>query len=262
MDRLPAWLLIVVICAQAATGAYLRTRARNIDGIHTRIMSIVIFGHDVVEKLTVFASWAQMVNGGLTALGFCGGFALSSCMEHSVIGLGFLVQGTAWAVLVSVGHSWLLKLGRSVDFLDSLHYLAWGIINTFSEHRWGWRWDLGDIEHTGLGILWLCAGLLSVWLTCRRSTRPVRSLIPALTLILTGWMFSMHPQEIPFATNYHTAIGYTLMALGITRAIEIALIFKDKEPALQESKTNSFQNLPIYVCQLHFINLYGLQILC
>lgn len=55
---------------------------------------------------------------------------------------------------------------------------------------------------------------------------------------------SAHPQHLMLSTMVHQVFGYTLMAAGLTRIIEIAMVLKDK-PALGEE--SSFQHLPPYV---------------
>lgn len=57
---------------------------------------------------------------------------------------------------------------------------------------------------------------------------------------------SAHPQQLMLSTMAHSVFGYTLMAAGLTRIIEISLILKDK-PELKGRESNSWQHLPPYV---------------
>jgi hypothetical protein len=190
-------------------------------------------------------SAAQMANGVLTARNFCGGWYFGNCTTHSAFGLAFIAHGTFWMIVMQARPSFLRRSGRSVDFFDALHLATWGVINSFTEHNWGQVWSARDLEHTSMGILWVCAGSVAIWQTCRRGGR--RSPTVGVMFVLTGWIFAQHPQPFPFATMYHALLGETLMMLGLVRIIEIALIFKDKDPDLKEGEVNSFQYLTIYV---------------
>ena len=45
----------------------------------------------------------------------------------------------------------------------------------------------------------------------------------------------------------HTAFGYTLMAAGVTRIIEVAFVLKDKNTISADGDANSFQYIPPFV---------------
>lgn len=96
-----------------------------------------------------------------------------------------------------------------------------------------------------MGIVWWCAGLLGLWLSRDKNGQPKRNLVPGIVIFLTGYAMSAHPQHLMLSTMVHQVFGYTLMAAGLTRIIEIAIVLKDK-PALGEE--SSFQHLPPYVC--------------
>jgi hypothetical protein len=208
----------------------------------------------LLDNTIVIGGWALMVNGGLTALDFCGPIhyntiVLSNCVAHSVTGLAFLGQGIFWLVMLQqVGRSWLSRTGRSPDFYDSLHFLFWGAVNTMAEHDWLRGWNMLDIEHTSNGILFLTGGLLSLWLTWPRPmNRPVRSPIFAICLFISGWTFTWHPQKSMWSTRFHTAIGYTMMILGVTKILETTLILKDRLHLPAKEPVDSFQYIPILV---------------
>ena len=78
---------------------------------------------------------------------------------------------------------------RSQEFWDSTVMCLWGIVNTFTEHKWGESWSHGDYQHTSMGIIWWCGGLLGMWISRKNGTRNV---IPALLLIYTGYAMSEH----------------------------------------------------------------------
>jgi len=106
-----------------------------------------------------------------------------------------------------------------------------------------------DLQHTSMGVVWWCAGLVGVWLSRKRDGQPKRNLIPALVILLTGWAMSGHPQSTHISTAVHTIFGYTLMSAGLTRIIEIVFILKDR-PVYDEAdalEPSSFQYLPPFL---------------
>jgi hypothetical protein len=236
------WLMLMLV-VQVVLGAYLKLHLEKAG--QGRIRWIFVLAHGIVGKIMPVVSWAQMLFGGIASLGFCRGDHLGQCLAHFIMGSAFIGYGVCLTILLLVGQFWLRKTGRSQEFFDSLIIAAWGCVNTFTEHRWGTAWVHNDLQHTTMGIVWWCAGLLGMWLSRSRNGRPKRNLIPALVILMTGYAMSAHPQELMISTMIHSIFGYTLMAAGLTRIIEISFVLKDK-PALSEP--NSFQYLTPFVC--------------
>ncbi|CAG8026744.1 unnamed protein product [Penicillium salamii] len=231
------WLMLMLV-AQIVLGVYLKLHLEKAG--QARIRWIFVLAHGIVGKIMPVVSWAQMLFGGIAALGFCRDDHLGQCLAHFIMGSAFIGYGICLTILLLVGQFWLRKTGRSQEFFDSLIIAAWGCVNTFTEHRWGGPWVHNDLQHTTMGIVWWCAGLLGMWLSRSRSGRPKRNLIPAIVIMLTGYAMSAHTQELMISTMVHSIFGYTLMGAGLTRVIEISFVLKDK-PALSEP--NSFQYL-------------------
>ena len=182
-------------------------------------------------------------------MGYCREDHLGQCLAHFIMGSAFIGYGIVLTILLLAGQLWLRRTGRSQEFFDSLIIAAWGCVNTFTEHRWGQEWGGNDLQHTSMGIVWWCAGILGMWLSRKRDGRPKRNLIPAIVIIMTGWAMSAHPQSLMLSTMVHTVFGYTLMAAGATRIIEIAFVLKDR-PSISDrhlEETNSFQYLTPFV---------------
>ena len=165
------------------------------------------------------------------------------------MGSAFIGYGIILTILLLVGKAWLARTGRSQEFFDSLIIAAWGCVNTFTEHRWGTAWVKNDLQHTSMGIVWWCAGLLGAWLSRRRDGRPKRNLIPAVVIVLTGWAMSAHPQGLELSTHVHTVFGWTLMAAGAARIVEIAFVLKDRNGLSDTDmeEVNSWQYLTPFV---------------
>ncbi|KAJ6146530.1 hypothetical protein N7497_008512 [Penicillium chrysogenum] len=212
------WLMLLLV-AQVVLGFYLKLHLEKAG--QARIRWIFVLAHGIVGKVMPVLSWAQMLFGGIASLGFCRDDHLGQCLAHFIMGSAFIGYGICLTILLLVGQYWLRRTGRSQEFFDSLIIAAWGC-------------------HTTMGIIWWCAGLLGMWLSRTRSGRPKRNLIPAIVILITGYAMSAHPQSLMISTMIHSIFGYTLMAAGLTRIIEISFVLKDK-PALSEP--NSFQYL-------------------
>ncbi|KAL8805891.1 MAG: hypothetical protein Q9182_001672 [Xanthomendoza sp. 2 TL-2023] len=250
-----ATLLMLLLIVQIVFGVYLKLHLER--GFHARIRWYAILCHGVIGKAMPVVSWVQMLFGGITALGFCREDHLGQCLAHFIMGSAFIGYGIVLTILLLVGQMWLRRTGRSQEFFDSLVIAAWGCVNTFTEHRWGGPWVKNDLQHTSMGIVWWCAGLLGVWLSRKRDGGPKRNLIPAMVILITGWAMSAHPQGLMLSTHVHTVFGYTLMAAGAARTVEIAFVLRDKGSVDEEGEgdeANSWQSLtPFLLCASGFL---------
>ncbi|KAF1850927.1 integral membrane protein-like protein [Cucurbitaria berberidis CBS 394.84] len=234
--------IMLMLVAQVAMGVYLKLHLER--GINAKIRKVVIKIHGVVGKALPLVTWVQFVFGGITALGFCRADHTGQCLAHFIMGGAFIAYGIILIILLLVGQDWLRRTGRSQEFFDSLVIAAWGCVNTFTEHRWGKPWAGNDLQHTSMGVIWWAAGLVGVWLSRTRGGRPKRNLIPGIVIFVTGWAMSAHPQHLPISTMIHTVFGYTLMAAGAARIIEISFVLKDSSAISADgSDPNSFQYL-------------------
>ncbi|KAK3370013.1 hypothetical protein B0H63DRAFT_305544 [Podospora didyma] len=235
-----------LMVAQIAFGIYLKLHLEK--GIHGRIRRVVRILHSVNGKVFPIVSWAQMLFGGITALGFCQDDHLGQCLAHFIMGSAFIAYGILLTILLLVGQVWLRRTGRSQEFFDSVVIAAWGCVNTFTEHRWGTAWVRNDWQHTAMGIIWWSAGLAGIWLSKGRDGLPKRNFIPGFVIIITGWAMSAHPQTMPISAMAHKVFGYTLMTFGVVRIIEISFVLQDK-PGVSEDGTesSSFQFIPCFL---------------
>lgn len=238
---------MLMLMTQVVLGIYLKLHLSK--GINGKVRWLIVILHGVLGKAMPVVSWAQMLFGGITALGFCRGDHLGQCAAHFIMGSAFIAYGILMTILLLVGQFWLRRIGRSQEFFDSLVIAVWGCINTFTEHRWGGPWVHNDLQHTTMGIIWWCAGLLGMWLSRKRNGQPKRNLIPGIVIMLTGYAMSAHTQHLMISSMVHSFFGYTLMAAGLTRIIEISFILRDRETLSADgTDPNSFQFLPPFVC--------------
>ena len=245
--------LVLMVLVQVGIGAGLKLHLEERKGWLGRIFGsstgrggrrIIVIAHSWIGKLMPVVAWTQMLFGGIVALGFCRGDHLGQCLAHFIMGSAFIGYGIVMTIMLMVGQAWLRRTGRSQEFFDSIVIAAWGCVNTFTEHRWGQAWVKNDLQHTSMGIVWWCAGLLGIWLSRSRTGRPRRNILPGIVILLTGWAMSAHPQELPLSTMVHSVFGYTLMAAGATRIIEICFLLKDSRGNTEPS---SWQHLPPFV---------------
>jgi hypothetical protein len=236
---------MLMLAVQIVFGIYLKFHITK--GFHGKIRKVAVYGHGIIGKAMPVAAWVQMLFGGITALGFCRDDHLGQCLAHFIMGSAFIGYGIMLTLVMLVGQAWLKSTGRSQEFFDSAIIAAWGCVNTFTEHRWGGAWVANDIQHTTMGVIWWSAGLAGVWLSRKRDGAPKRNFIPGFVIFITGWAMSAHPQHLPLSTMVHTAFGYTLMAAGLTRIIEVAFVLKDRNTISEDGDANSFQYIPPFV---------------
>ncbi|KAI1814966.1 hypothetical protein GGS20DRAFT_374460 [Poronia punctata] len=236
----------LMLAIQIIFGIYLKLHLER--GIHGKIRPVIKFGHGIVGKALPVLSWTQMIFGGITALGFCQGEHVGQCLAHFIMGSAFIAYAILLTILLVVGQLWIKRTGRSQEFFDSSVITIWGIVNTFTEHRWGTDWVKNDWQHTTMGIIWWCAGLVGIWLSKDRDGRPQRNFIPGFIILITGWAFGGHPQELMVSAEVHKMFGYTLMAAGLTRIIEVSFVLRDRPGVSADGReANSFQYIPIFL---------------
>ena len=242
---------MIMLVLQVFFGVYLKLHLEK--GIHARLRRYTVMAHGVVGKAMPVASWAQILFGAITALGFCGekGDHVGQCLAHFIMGSAFIAYGIILTIILLVGQLWLRRTGRSQEFFDSLIIAIWGCINTFTEHEWGGPWVRNDLQHTSMGIVWWCAGIVGIWLSRKRDGRSKRNLIPGIVILLTGWAMSAHDQELMISTKVHTVFGYTLMAAGAVRIVEIVFVLKDQNALsdTDQEEISSWQYLTPFVSQ-------------
>lgn len=202
--------------------------------------------YKTLSILAVLTGWVRVCLAPIALLGFCYGRSTGQCIAHGIMGSSFVGYGFVLALVLVV--PWIrnhhLANGapvRSQEFWDSSLMCLWGIVNTFTEHRWGRElWSHGDFQHTLMGIIWWCGGMLGMWLSWKRGTRNV---LPAVLLIYTGYAMSEHSQHLKILTKVHAMFGLALIVGGISRIIEICFLLRDAA-GLSDGKVLSFQHVP------------------
>ncbi|KAI0065516.1 hypothetical protein BV25DRAFT_1821953 [Artomyces pyxidatus] len=213
-------IIFIPIVLQIVLGIYLKLH------IHERTLRpYAVRAHGIVGKAYPVIGWVQMLFGAIAFRGYCRGDHLGQCLAHYIMGGGFIAYGIIMAILLLVGEMWIRRSGRSPEWWDSWIILLWGIVNTFTEHR-GMVWSVKDMQHTILGILWWCGGILGVYLARNNQ----RTVVPAVIIILTGYAMSDHAQQLMISTKVHSVFGYTLMLAGLARIIEVCFVVPSFAP--------------------------------
>lgn len=239
--------VIFVTIAQIGLGVVLklhleeRIRHYAVDKIRALIVKI----HLIIACVFPVISWVHMGFGAITMVGFCHEDHLGQCLAHGIMGSSFIGYGIFLLTMLFVGKNMLERTNKSQEFYDSVIITLWGIVNTFTEHRWGQPWNHKDYQHTAMGIIWWCAGMVGIYLSfdtvteessnnpegITRATKtryPKRNHIPALVMIFTGYAMSQHSQSLMISTKVHTMFGIVLMSAGAARMIEISFVLHDK----------------------------------
>jgi hypothetical protein len=236
------WVMLILAC-QVGMGVILKLHIEK--GFLGRVRRVIVKIHLVVAILMPIVSWVQMGFGAITIPAFCYADHLGQCLAHGIMGSSFILYGFILAMMLFVGEKFLTKVNKSQEFFDSTVIMLWGIVNTFTEHRWGQPWSHGDYQHTSMGIIWWCAGMLGVYLSWdRQNNRPQRNHIPALVMLYTGYAMSQHAQHLEVSTQVHFMFGVFLMAAGVCRIIEVSFVLRD---AAHNGAIRSFQHLPPFL---------------
>lgn len=230
------WVMLLLV-AQVVLGVILKLHVNK--GFLGKVRSVLVKVHLVVALLMPVVSWVQMGFGAITIPGFCHADHLGQCLAHGIMGSSFILYGYILTIMLFFGDAFLRKRNRSQEFFDSWVITLWGIVNTFTEHRWGKEpWSHGDIQHTSMGIIWWAAGMLGVYLSWnRRANQPQRNHIPAIVMIFTGYAMSQHSQHLEVSTQVHLMFGVALMMAGVVRIIEVSFVLHDSPSDASNIKT-------------------------
>lgn len=216
--------------------------------------------YKALSLMVVLTGWARVLLAPVALFGFCYGVHCGQCIAHFIMGSAFVVYSFILSVMLII--PWIrkhqLQSTNSSSFVspemyDSTVMMIWGVVNTFTEHRWGREsWGMLDFQHTSMGIVWWGGGLLGMYLS--RNNR--RTFVPALLLIFTGYAMSGHVQHLAISTKVHAFFGIALTAAGVSRIIEILFLLKDKscDPS---GKILSFQHFPPFCLTLAGVTFLG-----
>lgn len=242
-SRGSAWSLLILTWATIlfgglATGSGFLARSKKMQAIisHTGEAKLMLV-HRALSVITTINGWVKLCLAPVALFGFCREKHTGQCIAHGIMGSAFVIYGFIYTMVLVV--PWLRnsQAPYSQDHIDSWVMCIWGIVNTFTEHRWGREdWSMSDYQHTIMGVIWWCGGILGIFL----SRKGRRTFVPSLIIIFTGWAMSEHSQHLLISTKVHYVFGLVLMTGGALRIVEISFLLKDERAA---DKIYSFQYL-------------------
>ncbi|KAJ2780793.1 hypothetical protein H4R18_003261 [Coemansia javaensis] len=241
-----SWFMLWLLLAQLGAGAYLKLHTER--RFNDRVRPYIKVAHRYMAITMIVATYVQVLLGVVAWLGYCYDGYFGQCLAHLIMGSSFLAYGIWLLLLLRLAGPWLNSFGRSPELYDSVMIMAWGLFNTFTEHGFiekAHGWSHKDLQHTSLGVIWFCGGLLATYML-RKASASERSLFPAVILIFTGCAMGSHQQDTDFSTRVHFVFGLSLVLAGLTRCIEILLITVNlirtdgKEP-------NPFQYMSVFL---------------
>ncbi|KAJ1557832.1 hypothetical protein HK096_005087, partial [Nowakowskiella sp. JEL0078] len=96
--------------------------------------------------------------------------------------------------------------------------------NTFTLNP-GWTvpWSATDRQHTMMGILWTFTGSISLTLSTK-FTKQISNILPALTILLTGFAFAGHSQHSVLSAGVHKVVGWSLVIAAVSRGFTVILM--------------------------------------
>lgn len=244
------WLIdFCAIWGLACVGGTLLLQIYMPRGILSTMREVVNKVHTAISLLQPLVCFVFAGLAFISYLQYCKADHLGQCLAHGIMGTAFIVYGVVLLCMLFVGEHFLKRMNRSQEYFDSMVIMVWGIINTFTEHRWGKEdWNHGDVQHTSMGIIWWAAGALGVYMSWDRvNHRPQRNHIPAFVIIATGYSMITHTQRFAVSTDIHMMFGVVLVLAGMTRIVEISFVLKDQPHEGNEIK--SFQYMtPLLLC--------------
>lgn len=257
-SRGTAWFLAFFYCLVIFNGAIsygsseFKEKFENSKIIKILLLPFSSISYKLLSCALVLCGLIKLSMNVIALLGFCYDSHTGQCNAHGIMGMSFIFYGFILSMVLVIPWLRVNKGPYSQEFYDSTVIMIWGIINTFTEHRPWEPWSHGDYQHTSMGIIFWCAGMLGMFLSLNRR----RNFIPALTLIFTGYAMSEHVQELIISTKVHGFFGYVLMLGGLARIMEISFLLDD-EDAAKDNKIRSFQYLAPFALVLSGILFMG-----
>ncbi|KAK9767383.1 hypothetical protein K7432_002868 [Basidiobolus ranarum] len=239
-----AWVMILALISQGLFGFYIKFYKKST----ANLRKIVKVAHRWLGISTIVLAYVQMLLGAIVYLGMCKADHLGQCLAHFIMGSSFIAYGIILLIIARAGNAYMQHLGKSQEFWDSWVMTLWGIVNTFTEHRWGERWSHGDLQHTSLGVLWWFGGMLGIFMT--RPNGKSRNIFPALVIIFTGVAMAMHAQLSATSGVIHSFFGYALTIGGVARIFEV---LKTQDDVIE----GRFPKHPLQLVSGFFIILAG-----
>ncbi|KAJ1948145.1 hypothetical protein EC988_005292, partial [Linderina pennispora] len=163
-----SWFMLWLLVGQLGAGIYLKLHTER--RFNDRLRPFIKIAHKIMAIVMIVSTYVQVLLGAVAWLGYCYSGFYGQCLAHLIMGSSFLAYGVWLLLLVRLAAPWLAKFGRSPELYDSAMIMVWGLVNTFTEHGFveeAHGWSHKDLQHTSLGVIWFCGGLLSTYMLRR-----------------------------------------------------------------------------------------------
>ncbi|OGM47318.1 hypothetical protein ABOM_003876 [Aspergillus bombycis] len=206
--------------------------------------------------------WYHITAGALESVGIREHYY--NTLSHAVLLL--LVMSEGILLLSSAAGLWPRLTNRTPDYYDSVLLLVCSlvmiavlIIGYHADEDW--HFFLTRLEHSSYAILVLCGSLTSIMMSTRKGHHTKRTIIPALTVVVLGLLFTSHQQEAMLVKKVHETLGYTMVTAAAFRIVEILVV-----PHCANVSTDVHSNLryitPLVAVVLSFVAFGSSRDLC
>lgn len=168
-SRGTAWFLmlfyaLVVVNGAVCEGASMAAKLRDsrIGRIASRLSPM---SYKVMSVLLCECGFLKAGMNIIAMLGFCYNDHTGQCNAHGIMGMSFIAYGLFLATMVVIPWLRVNRHRYSQEMYDSAMITAWGIVNTFTEHRPWQPWSHHDYQHTSMGIIFWACGMLGMFLS-------------------------------------------------------------------------------------------------
>ncbi|KAB8263178.1 hypothetical protein BDV32DRAFT_136230 [Aspergillus pseudonomiae] len=172
-----------------------------------------------------FLGWYHITAGSVESVGIRENYY--NTLSHAVLLLLAMSEGIL--LLSSAVGLWPRQTNRTPDYYDAVLLLMCSlvmvvvlIVGYHSDEDW--HFFLTRLEHSSYTIMVLCGSLTSIMLSTRKGHQNKRNILPALTSVILGLLFTSHQQEAMLVKKVHEALGYTMVTAAAFRIIEILVV--------------------------------------
>ncbi|KAF8631161.1 hypothetical protein AX15_002500 [Amanita polypyramis BW_CC] len=230
----------------------LKSHARDHSSKESKLSRMGNIAFAVVERVLVFAGFAQVLSGIVVYTGGCRGSYINVCLAHLIKGgifwcYGLVTFARFLGIFAEYGWAWNRPASGnsySAEFVESLVIFCYGVSNTWME-RFGANpgdpYTTKQIQHISIAVMFWFAGLVGMGIESKRirnwlgsstlsSTRLSRDSIeeppsysgsfnpfPALVIGVTGAAMAAHFQPYIFEVKIHALWGNLLVAFSVLR---------------------------------------------
>ena len=220
--RIPQIGLTILLFMRQLLGLYIHRKQK----VHSeRVAEYLGHAYSIATMALFFLGWYHITAGSVESVGIRENYY--NTLSHAVLLLLAMSEGIL--LLSSAVGLWPRQTNRTPDYYDAVLLLMCSlvmvvvlIVGYHSDEDW--HFFLTRLEHSSYTIMVLCGSLTSIMLSTRKGHQNKRNILPALTSVILGLLFTSHQQEAMLVKKVHEALGYTMMTAAAFRIIEILVV--------------------------------------